>query len=205
MSKRLSNSKRLQLINKWLRGIDDEDFEVFPCKTEGKYFVRPRKNKLKQTTKDINVLSLESEEVTEPESIQEEPEEIIEELRPGQSLEPKAKSISKPRAIHQTNNQFYDLTINIEILNQLKLLGEEFKNEREKKEQKRIIKEAVQKQISRRPFRSEMQNIEPRMQYNYSEPDYIQQSNLQQEEIQQNVLRAAPILTRKNNIFADIM
>ena len=93
MSKRLSNSKRLQLINKWLRGIDDEDFEVFPCKTEGKYFVRPRKNKLKQTTKDV------SEEVTEPESIQEEPEEIIEGLRPGQSLEPKAKSISKPRAI----------------------------------------------------------------------------------------------------------
>ncbi len=43
------------------------------------------------------------------------------------------------------------------------------------------------------------------MQYNYSEPDYIQQPNLQQEEIQQNVLRAAPILTRKNNIFADIM
>ncbi|WP_300485483.1 hypothetical protein, partial [uncultured Brachyspira sp.] len=90
MSKRLSNSKRLQLINKWLRGIDDEDFEVFPCKTEGKYFVRPRKNKLKQTTKDVS---------EEPESIQEEPEEIIEGLRPGQSLEPKAKSISKPRAI----------------------------------------------------------------------------------------------------------
>ena len=82
MSKRLSDSKRLQLINKWVRGIDDDDdYEVFPCKTEGKYFVRPRKNKFKQTTKDTNdlhskTLSLESEESTEPietEPIQEEP------------------------------------------------------------------------------------------------------------------------------------
>lgn len=213
MSKRLSNSKRLQLINKWLRGIDDDDYEVFPCKTEGKYFVRPRKNKLKQTTKDTNdlhskTLSLESEESTEAtepietEPIQEEPietESIQEEPEEPKEI-PNAKS--KPKTRQQTNlnthNQYYDPTINIEILNQLKLLGEEFKNEREKKEQKRMIKEAVQKQISK-----------PRLQYNYTEPAYVQQPNLQQEEIQQTYsheeLCSKPILTRKNNIFADMM
>ena len=61
-----------------------------------------------------------------------------------------------------------------------------------------MIKEAVQKQISK-----------PRLQYNYTEPAYVQQPNLQQEEIQQTYsheeLCSKPILTRKNNIFADMM
>lgn len=47
MSKRVPQSKRMQLIDKWLRGIEDDEFEVFPSKTEGKYFVRKRKEPLK--------------------------------------------------------------------------------------------------------------------------------------------------------------
>ena len=73
----------------------------------------------------------------------------------------------------------------------MKLLGEEFKLKREKKEQKRMIKEVVQKQIAK-----------PRMQYNYTEPDYEQQPNQDVEMIEQ----PQPTLTRRrNNIFADIM
>ena len=143
MSKRLSNSKRLQLINKWLRGIDDEDFEVFPCKTEGKYFVRPRKNKLKSSmTIDVN----------------EEP--------------PKEEKIIEPKVIEQPQ---IDPTVGNEILNQLKLLGEEIKSKREKKEQKKMIKEAVNKQINKQiPYTSDV--IEPNQ----------------------------PLYRRRCNIFADI-
>ena len=116
MSKRLSNSKRLQLINKWLRGIDDDEYEVFPCKTEGKYFVRPRKTKLKQTTKNVEEKTIPKEQ-KEIESEQNESEqESIEEpiVKPKTTSE--VKSIPKSK-IKQTNlttsNQFYYPTINI--------------------------------------------------------------------------------------------
>ena len=56
MSKRIPQSKRLQLINKWLRGIEDDDYEVFPTKTDGKYIVRPRKKKehIEESDEDTN-------------------------------------------------------------------------------------------------------------------------------------------------------
>ena len=46
----LRGSKRLQIINKWLRGIDDEEYDVFPCKIEGKYIVKPREKPLNKST-----------------------------------------------------------------------------------------------------------------------------------------------------------
>ena len=186
MSKKyLTGSKRLQIIQRWLNGVDDPEYDVLPTRKEGKYIVKPRKTTM---TTDINE---ESTEQTEQE------QEPIEGLHPGQSLQPKItpkpKQITRPKARQQTNinDQSYDPTINIEILNQLKLLGEEFKLKREKKEQKRMIKEVVQKQIAK-----------PRMQYNYTEPDYTQQPNQDEEMIEQ----PQPTLTRRrNNIFADIM
>ena len=45
MSKRVPQSKRLQVIQKWLNGRDDPEYEVFPIK-KGKYIVRPRKEPL---------------------------------------------------------------------------------------------------------------------------------------------------------------
>lgn len=222
MSKKyLTGGKRLQIIQRWLSGIDDPDYDVFPTKKEGRYIVKPRKNtehnsslearpshegsELDSQTEIENDSSREKNnmECDNDDTVQENKSNIEVKETPIQT-KPKqvSKQISKTNnsrsGFGQTHNQYYDPTINIEILNQLKLLGEEFKNEREKKEQKRIIKEAVQKQISK-----------PRMQYNYTEPAYIQQPNLQQEEIQQaqNVPMAAPqpVYTRKNNIFADMM
>ena len=188
MSKKyLTGSKRLQIIQRWLNGVDDPEYDVFPTRKEGKYIVKPRNETIKQTTKEVNEEATEQEqEPIEPE--QEEPEQS---LQP--KTTPKPKQIPKPKFRQQTNinDQSYDPTINIEILNQLKLLGEEFKLKREKKEQKRMIKEVVQKQIAK-----------PRMQYNYTEPDYKQLPNQDEEMIEQ----PQPTLTRRrNNIFADIM
>ena len=46
--------KRLAIINKWLRGIDDEDYDVFPTKIEGKYIVKPRDKTSTKNTKPEN-------------------------------------------------------------------------------------------------------------------------------------------------------
>ena len=161
-SNRLRGSKRLQVIQNWLNGKDDENWEVFPSKTEGKYIVRPRKSEIKIKTEP-------EEEHREQEKEQEHEEEQI--------IEP-----PKPRSQPQT----FDPTINIEILNQLKLLGEEIRVKREKKEQKKMIKHVVQKQISKQ---------------NYFKP------NIEQEEIQpsphEEQQQSIPT-RRRNNIFADM-
>lgn len=197
-TKYLTGSKRLQVIQRWLNGIDDPNFDVFPTRKEGKYIVKPRKTTM---TTDINE---ESTEQTEQEQEPIEPEQEHDQYEEPKAT-PKPKQISRPKVKQQTNlntsyprsglelayNQSYDPTINIEILNQLKLLGEEFKIKREKKEQKRMIKEAVQKQIAK-----------PRMHYDYTEPNYTQQPNQDEEMIEQ----PQPTLSRRrNNIFADIM
>ena len=174
MTAHVRGSKRLKIIQNYLNGKEDDAYEVFPTKTEGKYIVRPRKVPI-------------SKPIEEPPVAEPPKEEPIEEE---QQID---NNKFKP---NPTPQQFYDPTINIEILNQLKLLGEEMKNNREKKEQKRMIKEVVHKQM-----------MKPR--YNYTTPQYIQEPNdVEQEElpdeppsIQQPIQRP---FRRRNNIFSDM-
>ena len=54
MSKRVPQSKRLQVIQKWINGRDDPEYEVFPTKKEGKYIVRPRKHPLIEDKSEVS-------------------------------------------------------------------------------------------------------------------------------------------------------
>ena len=72
-------------------------------------------------------------------------------------------------------------------------LGEEFKNERAKKEQKKMIKEVVQKQM-RKTY------------YQYTQPQYILEPN-EIEELEEPappLPQPQPIRRRRNNIFSDM-
>ena len=180
MSNHLRGSKRLKVIQDYLNGKEDDNWEVYPSRTEGKYIVRPRKEPLKPTP------------VPKEQPIKEEPpKEIINE-----PIE-EPKPVSKPKP-YQPSAPFYDPTINIEILNQLKLLGEEIKQKREKKEQKRMIKEVVNKQMMKQP------------RYQYTQPQYIQEPNVIEDDEPNNEINeepqpiAPPIYRRRNNIFSDM-
>ncbi|KAK8835814.1 hypothetical protein M9Y10_004650 [Tritrichomonas musculus] len=205
MAKNLRGSKRLQVIQNWLNGKDDDEWEVFPCKTEGKYIVRPRK----ESNNHVEPILKKDEETTAntPENIYDEKmqsAEVHNEPEHDEQLITETKhviknKIKRPPSMTHHNNYEYDPTINLEILNQLKLLGEEIKSSREKKEQKRMIKDVVQKQISR-----------PRMRYNYEfiEPEYRQYPNIQSNEqpIEQPVEHTQQLYSmRKNRIFADVI
>ena len=115
MTKHLTGSKRLAIIQRWINGHDDPNWEVLPTRKEGKYIVKKR---------------------TDPIEV-----EKVEETPPKPQKVAKTPKPPKP--------QVYDPTINLEILNQLKLLGEEIRNKREKKEQKRMIKEVINKQMNK--------------------------------------------------------
>ena len=153
MTSHVRGSKRLKIIQNYLNGREDDDYEVFPTKTEGKYIVRPRKTSITKQQTESKEKQIE-EPVIEPSK--EEPCKTVEDNNKIDNNKPKQKSTPQP---------FYDPTINMEILNQLKLLGEEMKNNREKKERKRMIKEVVNKQMMKRPY------------YNYTQPQYIQEPN----------------------------
>lgn len=172
MSKHLTGSKRLQVIQNYLNGREDPEWNVLPTKKENKYIVKRRTEPLKSSQQQ--------------EQQQEQP---IEEPKPIATPKPIPPPIPKP------STQAYDPTMSIEILNQLKLLGEEMKKEREKKEQKRMIKEVMQKQMNK-----------PR--YIYTQPQYIQEPNEiddDDEPIEDEPQQVPqPIYRKRNNIFADM-
>lgn len=187
MSKHLTGSKRLQVIQNWLNGREDPDWDVLPTKKENKYIVKRREQPLTKPP---------PEPLTKTETIE---EKVV-----GQNSDP-PEEIPKPKKsiIEEQPKQVYDPTINIEILNQLKLLGEEFKNERAKKEQKKMIKDVIQKQM-RKPYYPQ-----------FTQPQYInalrqevQEPNQIEDESEEEpipVIPPQPIRRRRNNIFSDMI
>ena len=183
MSKHLTGSKRLAVIHKWLNGRDDPDWEVLPTKTKDKYIVKQRKTPITREYQENS--DSENNEDTQENSDSEEHEELEE--KPRKPISSKAaRKPTKPRKTQQS--QVYDPTVNEEILKQLKSLGEEMKISREKKEQRRMIKEVVDKRMSK-----------PRQQYVPEEPP-----QQYEEEQQPQYIPMRPI-GRRNRIFEDMM
>ena len=174
---RVRGKKRMEIIKKFLEGEEDPDYEVIPTVTEGKYFVRPRKGsksknksqKSKQETKDEQSLDDVDDEAIERSkdhelrrSEEQKQNGLSEPLREercsqGQSPNkvPKKKKEPKHQAVKQSHSnqsfqELYDPTISYQILEQLKLLGEEQRLKRTKKEQKKLVKHQIRKQLKRK-------------------------------------------------------
>lgn len=146
MSKYVRGVKRNQIIQRWLQGIEDPEYEVFPTKKEGKYIVKLRESPLEETSSEppVNVSGIASQvEVEEP------PVSVAGIASQVEVTEPKPR----PRAIERTTSSS-DSTINLEILEQLRNLGEELRNDRFKKEQKQYIKHVVNKELNKSRIRS---------------------------------------------------
>lgn len=175
MSKYVTGMKRNQIIQRWLQGIDDEQYEVFPTKKEGKYIVKQRKQPLIHRDKSSDNLNgmLESSDNSNANSSgncirdaaankasnsSDEPPSQHEEAQPTHTptrIPNRVKQHSTQRTTsppHQVAT--HDTTINLEILEQLRSLGEELRNDRFKREQKQYIKHVVNKELSKPRIRS---------------------------------------------------
>ena len=142
---RIRGKKRIEIIQKFLEGEEDPKYEVVPTVTEGKYFVRPRKNESKSELKR-HEMNEEEEEIERSKDY---------ELRSSKrSEQPKEKIKPKQKEPEDTTCP-YDPTISYQILEQLKLLGEEQKLKREKKEQKKLVKATIRKQLKKQLKRKE--------------------------------------------------
>ena len=196
MSKHLTGSKRLAVIQRWINGHDDPEWEVFPTRTEGKYIVKQRKTPIPEKTQETEEIeeSEETPETEEIEEIEETPE--IEETSETEEIEEKprkTKKQPKPQKPQKLQKQFYDPTMGLEILNQLKLLGEEMKNQRKRKEQKRLIKEVVDKRMYKKK--------------KYAEPEPEPVEYEQIEEVPEQMEYEIPIRmnSNKRHIFEDML
>ena len=181
MSKYVRGVKRNQIIQRWLQGIDDPDYEVFPTKKEGKYIVKSRTNPIKsdmneQSVDDTqNELSYEntnetSDHMTETNDYDDDSiflkgnlhsqREVCkakskkQEMTPLPRIQRSVKQLPNRSPMTKVSPTMSDSTINLEILEQLRSLGEELRNDRFKKEQKNFIKQVVNKELSKSRIRS---------------------------------------------------
>ena len=149
-SKYVRGVKRNQIIQRWLQGIEDPEYEVFPTKKEGKYIVKLRETKLEdQTNNDVDKQSVDVDVDKQSVDVANDVESETE------STPPPVIKQRRPRTSSSTiPSTRPDSTINLEILEQLRNLGEEIRNDRFKKEQKQYIKHVVNKELSKSRIRS---------------------------------------------------
>ena len=154
----LRGSKRLAVIQNWLNGKEDDQWEVLPTKKDGKYIVKKRQNLKKDlpVKSNDNFAFAKSEQVDEDEDEQVENNDNDEQVDDDDDEPPPPPPPKRPKKYipldqpskYKPINTSFDPTINIQILEQLKLLGNELKYEREKKQQKQLIKHQINKQLN---------------------------------------------------------
>lgn len=150
--------KRNQIIQRWLQGIEDPQYDVFPKKKEGKYIVKLRDKPLIQKDVSSDNLKEMDEQTDVSENVQDEAPAPVAKPSPTSIRKQSKSQPAVQRASHEScsiiNPKTVDSTINLEILEQLRSLGEEIRNDRFKKEQKQYIKHVVNKELSKPRIRS---------------------------------------------------
>lgn len=138
----IRGKKRQEYIEKWLRGEEDPEIEVIPTKNEGKYIVRPREQKEpEQVLPPATSASQPQQPQVSDKRLDDSSSYYSEYEEEEEKQEPVIKR-SKSKRINQND-------IQLEILHQLRLLGEETIRKREKKERKKEMKHVVRKEMAR--------------------------------------------------------
>jgi hypothetical protein len=147
----LQGKKRQQVIENWLAGIDDPEWSVKPTCTEGKYIIKwtgepPPRGKPKQNESDNE----DQEENQEPNDQENHNQEEDEPPKPPKPKKPKS-NLPKPyprQPIQQSSPRDSHL---IEILEELRFLGEHKRQKEAKRQQKKLVARQIRKQIPIQP------------------------------------------------------
>lgn len=132
---KLQGNKRIEVIKKWLEGTEDPFWEVMPTKNENKFIVRQRKEPLIKNNIEENKIENNVENNVEKYDEPEIEEEDDFEKKPIKKQ--KNKKIKSSKILDQNN----------QILEQLKLLGEEISKKKKDKELKKEIKKVIRKEL----------------------------------------------------------
>ena len=189
MSTRIRGKKREELINNWLQGKDDDEFDVIPTKNEGKYIIRHK-------TKNNNISE---QTISEPSDISEQPipEQTISEPNNAAITEDITENNAEIKQTPVNNTRTKSMkespsqqNLTLDILNQLKNIQSsfhEFNEERRKKQEKKAKKKEM-KHIIHKEFaknRVMIENSDDEEEYKNNEPQIVY------------VEKPAPIRTRR--------
>ncbi|KAK8841075.1 hypothetical protein M9Y10_027916 [Tritrichomonas musculus] len=150
--KQVRGLKRNKIIQRWIQGIEDPEYEVFPSKKEGKYIVKLRDNKTEKRSVD-NIQNDDTQEDPVEINNQETPP-LVKQIPHTENIPRRTTSRSIRKNDSISDGNFVPQTINLEILEQLRNFGEELRNDRFKKEQKQYIKHVINKELSKSRIRS---------------------------------------------------
>jgi hypothetical protein len=151
MSRKIQGAKRQEVIEKWLSGEDDPDWEITQTKTPGKYIIRPRK--VKEQEKEEKKKSREEPKGSDDEHPEESDENEEDEPPPKKAPKPaepvpekKKPKLPKvyPGAAHKP---VFSDDYAVEILNELRSIGELKRSKVAKRQQKKLIRHEVRKHV----------------------------------------------------------
>ena len=163
MSIPIRGLKRQEIINNWLNGKEDPDFEVVPTRAEGKYIVKTRENgnKARATgipnsdTPETQVASQQDQKSqnasTEENSINEvtSVENDKNHDTAARSSERAAYSETPIESTPARDYISFDRELTNEILNQLKMINDDRKARDEKKQKKKELRRVIHKEFAR--------------------------------------------------------
>ena len=197
----LKGTKRLQIINKWLRGIEDPFYEVYPTRKDGKYILKKRKEPLevsddedadnadnikrdaeRDNTKreqDERETKRDDEEASSDDEDEQDTNNKEDDNTNNKDEEDEQPPLYSPKFNHHLNLD--PIYISLQILQELQQINEYLKKERERKEHKKLTKEIINEVIKQNKEEDSSDDVD----IVYYEP--------------------MPKMMRRNKVFADMI
>ena len=135
--------KRQEIIDNWLNGEEDPNFDVIPTRIEGKYIVKqktPAAGIPNSDSPEMQLASKQDDKSKSAESGDENNNDV--EVREEEPVNPEPDNSSKSYVS-------FDRELTNEILNQLKMINDDRKALYEKKQKKKELRRAIHKEFAR--------------------------------------------------------
>ena len=171
MANRIRGKKRQEIIDNWLKGIEDPDVEVKPTKKDNRYIVTSKKPVQDDSATDTSVTDTSNKKVSVTDtsnkkvsvkdtSVKERPvKKVSNKLDTSDdSYEYEYEYEEEPET--QGNKHNAEL-LQYEILNELRRMNEEKARREEEKERRRELKHQIQHQLYRQSMRTESVSQQP--------------------------------------------
>ena len=168
MANRIRGKKRQEIIDNWLKGVEEPDVEVLPTKSDGRYIVGP-----KTQSQDKKA---ENEGKVEEKKAQPKPKKQVKHETPPQENEDESYEYRAKRGIKSSDEYEYEYEyeyeeeepervdkLQLEILNELKRMNAEKEEHRAEKQRRKELKHAVQHQLYKSAVfqQPERSNVQP--------------------------------------------
>ena len=153
MSNNIRGLKRQSIIDNWLNGVEDPNFEVVPTRAEGKYIVKQRTGSNKPLmTENMNNGPSEARDASkQDDNSQTAAPEANNSTNKDVSAENDKNEEEEETTMESPMQDYvsFDRELTNEILNQLKLINDDRRARDEKKQKKKELRRAIHKEFAR--------------------------------------------------------